>query len=294
MRPYQLLPTTSDFEKVRQIGSHIVFLIIPLFFYGCQEDIVTPKGPTRLVVEGWVTDQVEPFQVSLSETVDFGLSGPLPRVTGAQVSIEDDQGNTYSLDQEVGPGLYQTSDSFAGVRGRSYRLQIMTPDGEQYASIWELLSPVPPIDTLVSNLNTFIGGFPTFNVTINIVVFVNYTDPQGKGDFYRWKIYIDGDLLTDPPNLLLAEDRIEDGNQRSLELNFGIVSGLRVRVEQMSLSESAHDFLSLLKSQTLDLGEPFGVAPAPILGNISNQNDPNQMVLGYFGASSVSSREISF
>jgi len=211
------------------------------------------------------------------------------------VIIEDNQGNTYFLDQEVEPGFYQTnSDSLVGVVGRSYQLRIMTQDGEQYASNWELLSPVPTIDTLTSNLNSTTGNFPTFILSINLLVFVNYTDPQGKGNFYRWKIYIDGELLTDPQNLLLADDRIEDGNRRSLELTFGILENFHVRVEQMSLSEGAYDFLSLLKSQTLDLGEPFGVAPAPILGNIFNQNDPNQMVLGYFGASSVSSREISF
>ena len=269
---------------------------MPLFLWGCQEDIVTPKGPARLVVEGWVTDQEGPFQVSLSETADFGARGSTPRVTGAQVSIEDDQGNNYLLDQEVEPGFYQTNfDSLAGVVDRSYRLQIMTPDGEQYASSWELLSPVPPIDTLTTPFNPFIGGLTTFN-PFSLSIFVNYTDPLGKGNFYRWKIYDDTVLFSGPKSLLLADDRIEDGNRRSLELNFIVNVNdpprIMIRVEQMSLSEGAYDFLSLLKSQILDLGEPFGVAPAPILGNIFNQNDPDQMILGYFGASSVTSKEI--
>ena len=65
-----------------------------------------------------------------------------------------------------------------------------------------------------------------------------------------------------------------------------------MRVEQLSLTEESHDFLALLRSQTVDLGETFGVAPAPIIGNLSNIEDPSEIVLGYFGASSVESRQI--
>lgn len=53
------------------------------------------------------------------------------------------------------------------------------------------------------------------------------------------------------------------------------------------MTESAYRFWNELKKQQSNTGSIFDAAPAPILGNMVNKDDPDVLVLGYFGASTI-------
>jgi hypothetical protein len=61
-----------------------------------------------------------------------------------------------------------------------------------------------------------------------------------------------------------------------------------VVVQQMSLSANAFRYLKLIEDQSENTGTLADTPPAPIKGNVSNIKNPNEIVLGYFSASSVS------
>jgi len=265
----------------------ICIWVISTGLWSCDPSLEPRIGPDRVVVEGWITDRLEPFEVKLTTTTQFTAQGSFPSVSGATVTVMDDLGETYSLSNEVEPGIYQTPDSNRGVVGRSYVLLITLPNGKQYHSEPESLKPVSKID----NLEGFFSFSGFQDLEINLGLFVTYSDPPTRGDFYRWNFYSNGELLN-RTNLILGDDRLLNGSQQRFEI---ILSNLRlnslVRVDQLSLTVSAHNYLQQIKSQTEDLGKTFGVSPSPVRGNITSLDDPDEVVLGYFGASSVGSEQ---
>lgn len=262
--------------------------MISIGFGACDNTLEPRIGPDRLVVEGWVTDRSGPFEVKLTTTAQFASLGGFPKVSGAAVAIVDDLGETYSLSNEVEPGIYQTqSDSLQGALGRSYVLLIELPNGKQYQSEAEFLKPVTTID----NLDWFLGsgGFSDFPFDLGLEI--TYSDPESPGDFYRWNFYSDGSFLN-RTNLVLGDDRLLNGSQNKFKVTLpDLRRNSIVRVDQLSLTESAHNYLQQIRSQSQDLGKTFGVSPSPVRGNIISLSDPEEIVLGYFGVSSVQSEQ---
>jgi hypothetical protein len=65
-----------------------------------------------------------------------------------------------------------------------------------------------------------------------------------------------------------------------------------ILVKQYSLSREAYVFWEQLKNSNEPLGTLFDKQPAQLISNIYNQNDPSKLVLGFFEASSVSTKRI--
>ena len=59
-------------------------------------------------------------------------------------------------------------------------------------------------------------------------------------------------------------------------------------VQLASISQRAHGYLSLLKSQITTLGTSSGTTPAIVTGNLFFTEDNSEIVLGFFGAASSS------
>lgn len=61
-----------------------------------------------------------------------------------------------------------------------------------------------------------------------------------------------------------------------------------VVIFQQSLSPGAFRYLKLLESQSINSGSLADTPPAPIKSNVKNVNNPDELVIGYFTASSTS------
>jgi hypothetical protein len=61
-----------------------------------------------------------------------------------------------------------------------------------------------------------------------------------------------------------------------------------ITIEQLSLSADAYRYYKLFAEQTQNTGTLADSPPAPIAGNVRNQADPTENVVGYFSAASVS------
>ncbi len=94
-----------------------------------------------LVVDGKITNETGPYTINLSKSSSLNKPQYVP-LTGAVVTISDDQGNAESL-IETTEGNYQTSlNGIQGVIGRKYKLSIAS-EGKTYESDYEeLLAPV--------------------------------------------------------------------------------------------------------------------------------------------------------
>ena len=60
-----------------------------------------------------------------------------------------------------------------------------------------------------------------------------------------------------------------------------------VSLQQMSLTPNAYRYFKLIQDQSVNTGTLADTPPAPIKSNLVNIADKNELVLGYFSASSV-------
>lgn len=80
---------------------------------------------------------------------------------------------------------------------------------------------------------------------------------------------------------------IQDDGLRFANVNGSPDKQYYVEVEQMALSGEAFAFNKLLKSLGEIDGDIFDPPPAELRGNMSNVNDPDEKVIGFFGAHSI-------
>jgi len=267
----------------------IVFSII-LGLTSCQDviDLDLPSTDPQLVVEGWLTDEPVEQQVRLSLSAPYFENAELPGLSGALVVLFDEQNpvDTF-LEADETAGLY--TSSFRLQAGGVYSIYILSPDGREYQSVPQLLEPVPPIDSIYAE---FREESPFEDE--GYYVFINTREPAGAGDHYRWRQYINGNFQNDPFDLNYASDEFVDGNPI---IGFEVATqaaqpGDTVRIDQMTISREAFDFLVQVQNQTAFVGSLFDTPPAPIPGNIRNLNDPEDDPLGFLGISGLTFAEL--
>jgi hypothetical protein len=257
---------------------------------GCEKgiDLNLNGNPNLLVINGFVTNGEGPHNISIRRTMAYSFSDPADEmrpVTGATVQIIDDLDSVTTL-VEWSPGNYDTRTSpFEGQVGRSYRLNIFTDDGKHYVSVPELLRPVAPIENLYYTFSR--------NEELHYRVYVDFHEPEGKGDYYRWRFFIDGRLQI---GIDAENDNFYDGKdiiRREVGGWDEARNNLPVQVQQLSLTKEAYNFWSTAKQQFQQADNaPYDTPPAPLFGNIYNADNPQERALGYFGASGVSSKKI--
>lgn len=165
-----------------------------IIFLSFASSCVTPfdistNYQEAIVVQGMITDQPGPYLIQVSKTISVDEQGEDAGVlTGASVTIKDDQGNFEQL-TETSPGNFYTS-TIQGVVGNSYTITVTTSDGNSYQSSPEKIVPVGDITNLsyqfVKNedgmSNNQITSTNGFNIFLNAIVL-----PEQEGRvWWRW------------------------------------------------------------------------------------------------------------
>lgn len=65
-----------------------------------------------------------------------------------------------------------------------------------------------------------------------------------------------------------------------------------VLAKQYTLTQGAYDYWYSIKNNELFAAGVFGQIPSSIIGNIANEQDPEEQIFGYFGVSSVDSASV--
>ncbi len=275
---------------------------------------VSDSNKGFLVVDGQITDLPGPyiFQIGKSSSIN----GQNTRVSGVQISIEDENGNNSSL-IESGNGIYETRD-FQGETGKQYRLNF-TYEGDQFQSSWETIEESPQIDSIY-----FSGEIrETTDQLIDILGVQFFVDHQGDENgarYFRyeweetWRInvpwpslfdYVGNDTIEAVKNPLHTCWRSDNPTGINLATTFGLrqnrlsghklgfITGDKERftrrysilIKQFTLDEAEYLFWKNLQESNEELGSLFDRQPASVTSNIKNLSDPSDIVLGYFSAS---------
>ncbi|MEZ0541063.1 DUF4249 domain-containing protein [Fibrella arboris] len=306
------------------MNRHVFRYVLHLFIYGLLVSCVTPYQPETkslaakaLIVDGFITDQPGPHQVTLSYSADYTSTAINFIVTGALVYVSDDQGKRQDL-VDIGKGVYRTPATFQGQQGRTYKLFISLPDGRKYESKPETITPAPPIDRIYEEYTTKpIAGTKSIDKGFN--VYLDTKDPATTGNYYRW-IWTHFEPLTlceirtvttrgvsneygytccqDCWDVIrcaggncnnLASDEQINGNAISrqflLRAPYTSNTGYYIEVEQLSVSRDAYQYYKTIENLTSTNGGIFDAAPASLRGNIVSVTNPGETVFGYFSAS---------
>jgi len=139
-----------------------LLLFLGSIFIGSCIDRINIEVPdsysSELVVDGLITDELGPYTVRLSRSARVEKFLPLSQqsVTGANVTISDNEGNSEVLIEKE-PGIYQTKENgIQGVVGRAYSLQIKTADGKTYESEPDRMNPVGEVDSLYYRFESYL------------------------------------------------------------------------------------------------------------------------------------------
>jgi hypothetical protein len=308
-----------------------IYLFLPLVFTVLLCQCITPINPDArtlpptLVVDGLVTDQPGRNRVSLSLTADYTATALNYTVEKATVFVTDD-GNQRTSFSEISPGFYQPDTSWRGNPGKNYTLHVRLSDGREYQSRPELLRPIVPIDSIYIEFNQKLKlGSDAYDKGFD--VYLDLKDPATPDDYYRWSwvhyeplVYCDiirvpecrscatyleygltccnkcWDIIRYQNLINIASDNAINGNRISrrpiLRAPFASYQPYYVEIEQQSLTKEAYTYLSALKDMIQSTGGLFDAAPALLVGNISSVSKPDELVLGYFGASAMTIRPL--
>ncbi len=265
-----------------------------------------------LVVDGLITNENIVYQVKLSRTLKFDDIDKKP-VTGAIVQVTDDEGNAYIF-REKKPGTYVSDpDEFTGQIGKKYKLTIETVDENKYESGFEEIKKVPEIDSInweyKENLSNNVN-----NPYKGIQILVNTHDPENKTRYYNWRWFETWEFITPYRKDTLPERCWENDSSRVIQVSstdhlkedivhnyplYFISEGTNrlyrkysVLVKQYSLTNGAYNYWSRIKETNENTGSLFDPVPTQVTGNITDLDNPDKPVLGYFQASAVTCKRI--
>jgi len=294
-----------------------VFLLAMIIF-GCVEPYDPPldnEDINLLVVDGFLNVTDDSATVSLSRTLPVKSTDDLPRESGAQVWIENDEGAVFML-AELTPGVYQGYIPGAETQA-GYRVSIRTANNREYASAFVSVIETPAIDSI------------TYTATTDgLEIAVNTHDETNLSKNYRWTFEETYEYRA-KFNSVWILDRNESRQRFSDESIFtcwrtnsstgiivtsskhlarSVVSKFPLTfidkasqkisitysllVRQQALTDEAYDYWMNLERTTENLGGLFDPLPSEVKGNVTSITDPAETVIGIFSAGTVQEKRI--
>ena len=301
----------------------IIFALVISFSMVTCIDPYTPQlkaFESRLVVDALLTDEITSSYVRLTRTTLYPDSDP-QMVSGATVTITDDQGATALL-HERSPGNYHTDTlTFRAEVGRTYQLTIETRDGNKYESSPCLMRPVPDIDSIYYGVDQVFSE-QTGEFREGLTFYID-TKNEEPGSYYRWAYeewwkfsvpdpaifrYFNDSTIVPLQTINRTcyahtrSDIIDIENTVSGHIGDFIMKPVLflasdesdrlmiqycLDVKQMSLSPEEYEFWHLMTEINEAGGDIFDKQPFQVFSNIRNLTDQDDQVIGYFQVSGV-------
>jgi hypothetical protein len=306
-----------------------ILVIVLLCLAACIDPLDADLNTQRehLVVEGIFTNEAMLNYVRLSYSQPH--TSPYNKFEEkAAVTVVGSTGESFHfLYDKAGYYFAEQGEAARGTIGHSYTLQIAVGDKKYMSKPVKLLAPIP-IDSIHFEVDTktyaFRGDkeaklYPGYNVLIN------YNDPPMEKNFLRWTFATTYEVQTQPWEYIhpftglpapkdcctqcfleekleqfkVIDDRLTDGrqvlNQNVLFIPFEKYLGVKnkLTVYQHTITSEAYNFFRILEQQKGTTGTVFDPPPAEVKGNMYNENDGEERVIGFFDVSGVSVRRIT-
>lgn len=250
----------------------IALFLISFGLFSCEDVIQADlsTGELKIVIDAEILWQkgTDGTNQTIKISRMTGYYNPeTPKVSGAQVYVENSAGNQFSF-LETAPGIYSCSD-FLPVLNETYTLRVSV-DGEIYTAS-EKLIPVTPISNLQQTIST---GFGEDRQEVAIY----YNDPVAETNYYLTSFVTS---VLPYPEYDLNDDKLTNGNETKSDFSHeDLKPGDTVEITLRGISQQFYNYMNLiLEASNMN---PFSTPPANIRGNILNQGNSASPALGYF------------
>ncbi|MGO3182898.1 MAG: DUF4249 domain-containing protein [Aequorivita sp.] len=311
-----------------------LFLTTLFFQGSCTEpfEIETVDYESVLVVESTITDEIKQQVVKLSRTSTLENSEVL-NVNNATVYVTSDAGAVYYFNWNDEVGYYISDEAFSAQPNTSYSLKINTADGKNYTSSSVVLPPVVEMDEVYAerinepsqskdgvqvlvNTTDPTGNSKYFRYEYEETYKIVAPNPT------RWYTDINdynpqtGDytitLTPRVPEEICYSTEVSSGINQASTKQFDENRVFRFPVRYLSKTDSKiRTRYSLLVKQYVQSVEAFTFykmikdlgsiqsllsqgQPGYVTGNMVSEANPEEKVLGFFEASSMTSKRIYF
>ena len=262
---------------MKTIKLYITFISLTIVAASCTKviDLKLGNDSGKLVIEGNITQATGPQYIKLSQNVPFTNTNTYPAVTGATVSVTDNEGNTYPF-IESPAGTYSIG-ALAGVIGNTYTMTVAT-NGTTYTAKSTMPGFVN-LDSVTSRPAIFNSGNNLRQIT------VHFQDPAGIANQYRFVMYVNSVQVK---SIFAFNDQFSDGRYSNIDLienDIDIHPGDTVKVEMQCIDKPIYTYWFTLMQQDPD-GPGGGVTPSNPPTNITPAS------LGYFSAHTTQTQTI--
>ena len=291
-----------------------IIIFCTLVFTGCREPFnpdIEPADLSVLVVEGYLDTEGLPSILKLSYTRNIQSDNSfLPSYPNAFVTLRSETGAEYPL-SDLGDGKFEFAHDIP--EDENYRLYISINDGQSYTS--DLLTPILTPEIIDVGIEKNEKGAEIYLTTKgdeNADDFLwtyeeTYAFRPGVSSLYKYDPDLNDVIVLAPKDrtdicyrgevssdlILETSSRFEDQfvfrqaitqilqNDERLALRYSIL------ISQKALDKKASEFWEILRRNTDDLGSIFSPLPSNIGGNITNDQNPDQPVVGYVSLGKV-------
>jgi hypothetical protein len=291
-------------------------VIAAVLLIACDDIIEVDTGTSERVlnIDAWVNNKEETQVITLTFTQDyFDNTSPAPGVSGASVTLTDDQGLVYIFreDTAAGDGSYRWSPDpgmSLGKAGTSYTLTVAY-NGETFVASSKM-GRVPVVDSITFSKLDDRG--PRSDEDFYQAEFWA-RDIAGTGDTYWIRTYKNGSLLNKTSEINIAYDAAQSAGSEFDGVTFvtpirqrinandededgepvsSLDPGDSVYVEIHAITLASFNYLNEVIDQTDrngGLSELFTSTPLTnVSTNIVNLDGNGSAVVGFFNVASVS------
>ncbi|MEP6804440.1 MAG: DUF4249 domain-containing protein [Flavobacterium sp.] len=254
-------------------GFTLLSILFVLLFSSCSNivELDLQAGDPKIVIDAEIiwekgTDGSQQ-SIKITRMAPY-YSAEVPKVSGAQVRVENSNGDIFTFNESK-PGLYVCTN-FVPAINMEYKLFVQV-DGQSLTATEKLVS-VAPIDKVEQELMPDITG-PDF-----IVVSFYYKDPADQVNYYLTDYKVDYQAY---PEYTVTNDEFVNGNE--INEKFGgtdLKPGKIMEITHRGISKNYYNYINLILEAAS--ANPFGSVPGNIRGNILNTTDTNNFALGYF------------
>ena len=326
-----LLPERTSNRKILLRNKITPIITILLTLSSCIKPF-SPKIKSseinKYVVSGQVTAGAQTQTVSISMSSSIGNPTYKP-VTGCKVTIQDNEHHDFRM-VDLGNGEYSTmvAPQYL-VPGHVFKVNIVTPSGDNIVSNYDTINRVPPVDSINYRLkeikNPVSGEFEQ-----GLQFYIDLKGNNADSRYYRWNIYetweyhamypveyyYDSTLKFHriyPPDssrftcwdtrkipkvFTLSTANLSQNKYSDLPLQYvnnttpKLANGYSMLVEQIALSKAAYNYWYQMRTNNSQEGGLYVTQPVSIRGNLRDITHPNNEVLGFFSAVSASYKRI--
>ena len=248
-------------------------LLFVLLFLSCDKvvELDLENGDPKIVIDAEIIWEkgTSGNQQSIKITRMAPYYSPTtPKVSGAQVRVENSKGDVFTFNESE-PGLYVCTN-FVPAIDMEYKL-FVNVDGQTLTATEKLIA-VPPVEKIDQEFMADVTGEDL------IVVTFYYKDPANQANYYLTDYKSD---ILPYPEYTSTSDEFVNGNEINEKFtDTDLKPGKVLDITHRGVSKNFYNYMNLILEVTNS--NPFAATPGNIRGNIINTSNANNFALGYF------------